>query len=92
MHPVRRRRLGSSVALESGEYERVITESSTRSMTPNCLCLFSEWHIVARSPTTDVRDVSDLRSGGWHGIRINDQERIYSRRLDRPSCSMEPEG
>ena len=79
MSPVPRQRLGSSEELESGEYERATTESSTRSMTPSFWCLFSEWHIVARSTTTDVRDVSDLRSGGQHSVRVNDQWRICFR-------------
>jgi hypothetical protein len=80
MSPVPRQRLGSSEELESGESERETTESSTRSMTPSFWCLFSEWHIVARSTTTDVRDVNGMRSAGQHSIRFNDQERPCFRR------------
>jgi len=71
MSLVRRQRLGSSEDLESGEYERATTESSTRSMMPSFLCSYFEWHIVVRSTTTDVRDVSHMRLAGQQSNRIS---------------------
>jgi hypothetical protein len=54
MSLVHRQRLDSSEELESGEYERATTESSTRSMTPSFWCSFFEWHTVVRSTTADL--------------------------------------
>ena len=76
MSPVHQQRLGSSVEMGSGEYERATTELSMISMTPSFLCLFSGWDIVVRSRTADIRDDGDMRSSGQHCTEVNDLGRI----------------
>ena len=85
MNPVRRRRLGSSVELESGECARATTESSTRSITASFLCSCSEWHIVARSTTADFHDIGGMSdrppasasSWGLNDEWLNDAAKAY---------------